>query len=276
MSNKKNDTQRIDYKKFDLGILLIVGAAAFQSYQFGRALNVYDPEGWALYGVNIGGLILGAIVNVIVVLAATRLPQLTAAALKVSDKSESKKTKIRNDRKSQKAAVQARFAQVSFFGLLILSPFLVSPAMYILWVKLPLPPLLVGVLCVGWAVAPDLTIALGGFVTGKSLVQLGDAPSAKSTKSATDLSEKSVAHAKKSDGGATDFGLSASDSSDSLALRRTYPRTCEHCATDSPHALIKSPNAVGGHMKKHHPELCKSKENLQFEEIINKATEVAK
>ena len=44
---------------------------------------------------------------------------------------------------------------------------------------------------------------------------------------------------------------------DSNAVRRTYPRKCEHCTE-----MIRTPNAVGGHMKKHHPELCKPKQSL--------------
>lgn len=37
----------------------------------------------------------------------------------------------------------------------------------------------------------------------------------------------------------------------SSALLSKYPRTCEYCDEQ-----LKSPQAVGGHMKKHHPEHC--------------------
>lgn len=248
---------------FDIGKALVTGAAAFQAYQFGRALFVYDPVGWSIKEVNIGGLILGAIVNVIVVLAATRLPELTAAAIKTHGKADKKK-KAANERKEQKAGVQARFAQVAFFGLMALSPALVAPAMYISWQALPLPPQLIVALAIGWAVAPDGAIALGGFIAGKSLVHLNDAPARTSARSASDSAPQSDAHPKKSVAPATDSANSATDSN---ALRRTYPRRCEHCATDSPFGELKSANAVGGHMKKHHPELCKPK--VLAEQLFN-------
>lgn len=248
---------------FDIGKALVIGAAAFQAYQFGRALFVYDPVGWSIKEVNIGGLILGAIVNVIVVLAATRLPELTAAAIKTKAKTDKKK-KAANERKEQKAGVQARFAQVAFFGLMALSPALVAPAMYISWKGLPLPPQLIVALAIGWAVAPDGAIALGGFIAGKSLVHLSDAPSRTSARTATDSATQSDGRPKKSVAGATD---SANIATDSNALRRTYPRRCEHCASDSPFGLLKSANAVGGHMKKHHPDLCKPK--VLAEQLFN-------
>ena len=255
---KQKTEEKKPAKTFDIGTALVIGAAAFQAYQFGRGLNVYDPDGWAIQGVNIGGLILGAIVNVIVVLAATRLPALTAAAMKTQGKADKKK-KAANERKEQKAGVQARFAQVAFFGLMALSPALVAPAMYISWQALPLPPQLIIALAIGWAIAPDGAIALGGFIAGKSLVQLGDAHARISAKSATDSATKSDARPKKSVAGASDSAKSATDSN---GVRRTYPRMCEHCASDSPFGLLKSANAVGGHMKKHHPELCKPKATL--------------
>lgn len=254
--------QKAEEKKpamtFDIGKLLVIGAAAFQAYQFGRALYVYDPVGWNFEGVNIGGLILGAIVNVIVVLAATRLPELTAAAIKTRGKVEKKK-QAANARREQKAGVQARFAQVAFFGLMALSPALVAPAMYISWQALPLPPQLIAALAIGWAIAPDGAIALGGFIAGKSLVHLSDAPASArsaSARTASDSATQSDAGAKKSVAPATDSATSAAESN---ALRRTYPRTCEHCATDSPFRVLKSAQSVGGHMKKHHPELCRPK-----------------
>lgn len=41
----------------------------------------------------------------------------------------------------------------------------------------------------------------------------------------------------------------------SNALASKYPRKCDYC-----NEQINSSNAVGGHMKKHHPELCKKTE----------------
>lgn len=242
--------------EFDIGTVLVIGAAAFQAYQFGRALFVYDPAGWSVYEVSIGGLILGAIVNVIVVLAATRLPELTAAAIKTKGKVDKKK-KAASERREQKAGVQARFAQAAFFGLMALSPSLVAPAMYISWKALPLPPQLIIALAIGWAIAPDGAIALGGFIAGKSLLHLSDAPASArgaSARTFSDSAPQSDARPKKSIAPAMDSANSAMESN---ALRRTYPRRCDYCTSDSPIGLLKSAQSVGGHMKKHHPELCK-------------------
>lgn len=170
------ESKKRPFEDIDLGVLVVRGAAFFQAYQFGRALAIYDHDGWNFYGVNMGGLLLGGIVNLIIVLAASKVPGLTAAALTFKGKVD-KKTQERNERKAQKAGVQAKFAQAAFFGLLILSPSLVAPALYIAWSALPLPAGLIIFLSLAWAVAPDLAIALGGFVAGKSLGALkSDAP----------------------------------------------------------------------------------------------------
>lgn len=45
----------------------------------------------------------------------------------------------------------------------------------------------------------------------------------------------------------------------SAASAPKYPRRCEHCPEGTPDsvAILQKSNSVGGHMKKHHPELCK-------------------
>lgn len=256
--------------KFDKGLALVIGAAVFQAYQFGRALNIYDPIALSVAGINLGGLFLGAIVNVIIVLAATRLPMLLAAATPSSPKSKNKNDlgEKRRARLAQKAGMQAMLAQAAFFALMGLSPLLVAPALYILWVALPLHPTLVMSLSVGWAVAPDLAIALGGFVAGKSLVQFGDAPASHSA-------PQSAGRAKKSDASATESAVSAADSAGPASK---YPRRCEYCASDSPFAMLKSANAVGGHMKAHHPESCNKKTrtgaNAEFVAIVAQSAKV--
>lgn len=265
MKNKAEVKSTKPARSFDVGYALVAGAATFQAYQFGRALNIYDPIALSVMGVNVGGLFLGAIVNVIIVLAATRLPMLLAAAMKKSGKVD-KKALQKYESKMQKAGMQAMLAQVSFFALMGLSPLLVAPALYILWSALPLPSRLVVFLSIGWAVAPDLAIALGGFVAGKSLVQLGDAGASHSARTISDNATQSVGRAKKSDAPATDSATSATDS---VGLSSKYPRRCEYCASDSPFAVIKSPNAIGGHMKKHHPELCKTKASEQFAAMVS-------
>lgn len=132
--------------KIDVGKTLVIGAAAFQAYQFGRALNVYDGDGWNIGSVNIGGLILGLIVNVAVAWAATQLPSI-------------------------KGKGRTRSAWISFFALMILSPALVAPALWMLFQSLPIGNWKL-FLAIGLSVAPDLTIALSGFVAGKSLIPL--------------------------------------------------------------------------------------------------------
>lgn len=251
---KKNESPR--KWKIDAGTALVIGAAIFQAYQFGRALYIYNPSGWSLAEVNIGGLFLGALVNVIIVLAATRLPVLTAAAIKTKSGKADKKTMAANARKEQKAGIQARFAQAAFVGLIALSPFLVAPALYISWSALPLPQALIICLSVGWAIAPDLGIALGGFVAGKSLVELSGAPARTGARNTTESATQSVGRAQKSVAGASQ------SATESVGVQRTaprYPRRCEHCPSDSPFGVLKNANSVGGHMKKHHPELCKPK-----------------
>jgi hypothetical protein len=214
-----------------------------------------------------------------VVLAATKLPTLMAAALKSGKKD--KKTLAKNERKMQKAGMQAKFAQGAFVGLLVLSPLLVAPAMYILWVGLPLAPSLVGFLAIGWAAAPDIAIALGGFVAGQPLVAVGSEAPIKGTRTASDGATQSVGRAKKSVAGASDSASSASDSamsathsavspSDSGGVLSKYPRTCELCPSDSPFAVLKSPNSIGGHMKKHHPEKCDKKDKSLAENLFSK------
>ena len=70
----------------------------------------------------------------------------------------------------------------------------------------------------------DLSIVLAGAIVGKSLVPQEARTPAKSARTLA----KSARSAPK------------------------YPRKCAHCAE-----MLYSPNAVGGHMKKNHPQLCK-------------------
>lgn len=138
---------KTSHLKLDVGKFLVIAAAAYQAYQFGRALAVYDPAGWQLYGVSLGGLMLGVIVNVIVALAATRLPAIKG------------KTRI-------------PAAWTGFALLLVLSPALIAPGLYLLFENLAMPEGLQIFLSIGLASAPDLAIAVGGFVAGKSLIPL--------------------------------------------------------------------------------------------------------
>lgn len=197
-------------------------AAGFAAYNFGLV------GGYIEYGAapgahfSIGGLAAGVVVNVSLAIAASRYGSLTG-----------------NKRMKQ--------AQAAFILMLVLSPVLVSPVIFY-----SLPETFLGawqaraLWSVAYPLVADLAIVLAGAVSGKGLIALSE----ESAKSAT----HSVAGAKKVRRTATDSAKSATHS---VALRRTYPRKCEHCI-----AQIQSPNAVGAHMKKHHPELCKPSASL--------------
>lgn len=132
---------------------------------------------------------------------------------------------------------RTRQASYALIGMLFLSPVLVSPVIFY-----SLPGTFLGiwplraVWAVSWPLVADLAIVLAGAVSGKGLIALSDAGAKKVQRSAT---------------------KSAKSAMDSVALRRTYPRKCEHCTE-----IIRTPHAVGAHMKKHHPELCKPKTSL--------------
>jgi hypothetical protein len=136
--------------------------------------------------------------------------------------------------KGEKRTHQARIA---FLAMMAISPVLVSPVVFY-----SLPETFLGVWwlralwAIAWPLVADLAIVLAGAVSGRGLVA---------------LSEQSARSARKVQSSAT---RSAKSASDSVALRRTYPRKCEHCTE-----IIRTSHAVGAHMKKHHPELCKPK-----------------
>jgi len=77
---------------------------------------------------------------------------------------------------------------------------------------------------IAWAMCVDLSIVLAGAIAGKSLIVQEPRTPAKSARTPA----KSTRSALK------------------------YPRKCAHCAE-----MLHSPNAVGGHMKKNHPQMCK-------------------
>lgn len=269
---KQVDKPKKPTKPFDIGLALVIGAAVFQAYHMGRAFHVYDPNGWHFQGVNIGGLILGAILNFIVAQAAVSLPSITATfasmkellpkAQKKADKKDAM-ARARHLKKLWLAGKQSLYSQVGFYILISFSAMMVAPALFILWsATLPFDPFFIAAMALIGAVAPDVAITVGGFVSGRSVVSLrGNSLAEPTARSAT----QSVARPRKSDAGATDSPKSATES---VGLSRTYPRRCEHCASDSPFGEIKSPNAVGGHMKKHHPELCEKKVKVSLAENL--------
>ncbi|MBI5951878.1 MAG: hypothetical protein HY865_09490 [Chloroflexi bacterium] len=268
MKNKVDTTSKKPTWKFDLGLALVYGAAAFQAYHMGRAFHVYDPDGWHFANVNFGGLILGAILNVIVARTATQLPNISAtfASLKELLPKATKKT----DKQGEKSRARAlktmtlamkknAYSQFGFYVLLSFSALMVAPALYILWTKtLPFHPVFIGLMAVVGAVAPDVAITVGGVVAGSSVVGAGSKASVKRPRTASDSATQSVGSASES----------ATSATDSVGQSPKYPRRCEHCASDSPFAVLNSANAVGGHMKKHHPELCKTKARATLAENL--------
>lgn len=131
-------------------------------------------------------------------------------------------------------------AMVAFIGMLFISPIIVSP---VIFYKLPDTFLgiwqLRAVWAVAWPLVADLAIVLAGAVSGKGLIALSEESPTQSRPSAAQTTK------------------TARTAKATVAVKRTYPRKCEHCTE-----IIKSPNAVGAHMKKHHPELCKPKKSL--------------
>lgn len=166
-------TNETEQAGFEFGRWLVYGAAAFQAYHMGRAFHVYDPDGWHWMNVNFGGLILGAIVNVIVAQTATKLPNISAtfASLKellpkASKKADKKEEQARSRalKKMTLAMKQNAYAQFGFYILLVFSALMVAPALYILWTKtLPFHPIFIGIMAAVGAVAPDVAITVGGF-----------------------------------------------------------------------------------------------------------------
>ena len=157
----------------EMGRWLVYGAAAFQAYHMGRAFHVYDPSGWHFAGVNVGGLILGAILNVIVARTATKLPAISATfstlkellpkAAKKQDKKD-EQARSRALKKMTLAMKQNAYSQFGFYILLTFSALMVAPALYILWTEsLPFHPLFIGLMAGVGAVAPDVAITVGGF-----------------------------------------------------------------------------------------------------------------
>ena len=166
-------TDKTERPGFEIGRWLVYGAAAFQAYHMGRAFHVYDPDGWHFMSVNFGGLILGAILNVIVAQTAVQLPGISAtfASLKellpkASKKADKKDEQARSRalKKLTLAMKQNAYSQVGFYVLLLFSALMVAPALYILWTKtLPFHPIFIGIMAGVGAVAPDIAITVGGF-----------------------------------------------------------------------------------------------------------------
>lgn len=168
----------------EFGRWLVYGAAAFQAYHMGRAFHVYDPAGWHFANVNLGGFILGAILNVIVAQTAMKLPSMSAtfASLKQlmprgSKKADGKdeQARARALKRMTLAMKQNAYSQFGFYTLLFFSALMVAPALYILWTEtLPFPPVFIGIMAMAGAVAPDVAITVGGFAASDGLFRSAD------------------------------------------------------------------------------------------------------
>lgn len=203
-------------------------AASFAAYNFGLAGGYIEGSRF-----SIGGLFAGVVVNISLAIAASRYGSI----------------------KGDKRTAQARAA---FWGMVILSPVLVSPVIFY-----SLPDTFLGhwvaraAWSFFWPLVADLAIVLAGAVSGKALIALSEPTATQSNAGATDSAKSANAVRR------TKF-QSAKSATESVAVGRTYPRKCEHCTE-----IIRTPQSVGAHMKKHHPELCKPKvlaENL-FEKV---------
>jgi hypothetical protein len=204
---------------FDTGRWLVYGAAAFQAYHMGRAFHVYDPDGWHWMNVNFGGLILGAILNVIIAQTAVRLPTIAAtfASLKelmpkASKKADKKEAQARSRalKKMTMAMKQNIYSQVGFYILLFFSALMVGPALFILWTAtMPFHPIFIGIMAAAGAVAPDVAITVGGFAASDTPA---NAERRSATKSAT-VSDAVQGASKRSKQGEQDSRLPASKGS---------------------------------------------------------------
>lgn len=220
-------TKKVESKIRSIPIekVILFLAASFAAYNFGLAGGYIEGSEF-----SIGGLIAGVVVNITIAVASSRYGTL-------------------------KGKNRTRQATMAFIGMLVLSPVLVAPVIFY-----SLPGTFLGVWwlralwSIGWALAADLAIVLAGAVSGKGLLALSE-----------DSALHSATSASQSDAGATDSAKSAiavrrtksqsaKSATDSDAHRRTYPRRCEHCTE-----TIRTPQSVGAHMKRHHPELCKPK-----------------
>ncbi len=208
----------------------------------GFAAYNFGLAGGYIEGVkfSLGGLVAGVVVNVSLAIAASRYGSL-------------------------KGDKRTRQATAAFLVMMVCSPVLVSPVVFY---SLPATFLTVPLRwgwSIAWPMVADLAIVLAGAVSGKGLIALSEESPKSANAGATD-SAKVQSQVRRS------AKRSAKSATDSDGLRRTYPRKCEHC-TD----IIRTPQAAGGHMKKHHPELCKPKPMAVglFEQAVSKTEKQA-
>jgi hypothetical protein len=204
-------------------------AASFAAYNFGLVGGYIEGTKF-----SVGGVIAGIVVNISLAIASSKFGSLNG------------KTRTRQ-------------ATVAFVSMLVLAPAIVAPVIYY---SLPVTFLdvwwLRALYALAYPLVADMAIVAMGAVSGKTLIALSDPTAAQSGAGApsADAVRKNKKRTRTDSDSATQ---SVARPTESGGLSPRYPRMCEYCASDSPFAVLKSPNAVGGHMKKHHPELCKTK-----------------
>lgn len=142
-------------KKLTTEKIILFLAAAFAAYNFGLAGGYVEGQRF-----SIGGLIAGVVVNISLAIAASRYGSI----------------------KGDKRIAQAYAA---FWGMVILSPLLVSPVIFY-----SLPESFLGhwiarsVWSVFWPLVADLAIVLAGAVSGRGLISLSELVTTQSETSA--------------------------------------------------------------------------------------------
>ena len=205
--------------------IILLLAASFAAYNFGLAGGYIEHKPF-----SIGGLIAGLVVNITLAIAASRFGAL-------------------------KGKNRTRQALIAFIGMMFISPLLVSP---VIFYSLPEDFLgkwwLRALWAIAWPAVTDLAIVLAGAVSGKGLIALSEEGATQSAGSASQSNAGATDSPKSANAVRRTKSQSAKSATDSDALQRAYPRKCEHCEE-----MIRTPQSVGAHMKKHHPELCKPK-----------------
>lgn len=142
-------------KKITVEKVILFLAAGFAAYNFGLAGGYIEGQKF-----SIGGLIAGVVVNVSLAIAASRYGSLNGAK-------------------------RTRQAAAAFYGMLAISPVLVSPVVFY-----SLPESFLGfwplraLWAIAWPLVADLAIVLAGAVSGKGLIALSEPSAAQSAASA--------------------------------------------------------------------------------------------
>ncbi|MCZ2076186.1 MAG: C2H2-type zinc finger protein [Bryobacterales bacterium] len=211
-------------KKITIEKVILFLAAGFASYNFGLAGGYIEGTQF-----SIGGLIAGVVVNVSLAIAASRYGSL------------------KGDKRTKQA-------QVAFIVMMVFSPVLVSPVVFYSLPDTFLSIPLRWAWAIAWPMVADLAIVLAGAVSGKGLIALSDAGASQGAKGATQSDASAAQSAKSANAVRRTKSQSANSAMQSVAGASSYPRKCEHCDE-----MIRTPQSVGAHMKKHHPDKCKPK-----------------